>query len=95
MPEVTAENGTKCDEVALAMMRARVVLPAPGGPQKISDGTRSAAIARRRKPPSPTTSRCPTTSSSVRGRIRSAKGAPGTGPSNPPVPSAARAGGGN
>ena len=48
----------------------------PGGPQKISDGTRSAAIARRRKPRRRRRpASWPTTSSSVRGRIRSASGA--------------------
>ena len=32
---MTALNATKRDSVASAMMRARVVLPEPGGPQKI------------------------------------------------------------
>src|SRR5262245_31326095 len=40
----------------------------------MSEGTRSSAIARRRKPLPPTTSSGPSTSSSERGRIRSASG---------------------
>ena len=57
MPEVTAENGTKLERVSVARMRASVVLPLPGGPQNTSDGTRSSAMARRRKPSGPTTAR--------------------------------------
>ena len=79
MPEVTALNGTKWSSVSAAMIRARVVLPVPGGPQKISDGTRPEATAWRRKAPSPATRSCPTTSSSVRGRMRSASGVPAAG----------------
>ena len=48
-----------------ATIRARVVLPLPGGPKKIIDGTRSEAIARRRALPSPTTPAWPTNSSIV------------------------------
>jgi hypothetical protein len=55
IPEVTAEKGTKWDDVSDAITRARVVFPLPGGPQKMSDGTRSAAIARRRNPSGPMT----------------------------------------
>ena len=62
--------------VTVAMMRASVVFPVPGGPQKISEGTRSAAMARRRNPPGPTTFSWPATSSRVRGRMRSASGEP-------------------
>ena len=49
----------------------------PAGPRGSSDGTRSSAIARRRKPLAPTTSSGPSTSSSERGRIRSASGVDG------------------
>ena len=42
IPEVTAEKGTKWADVSVAMSRASVVFPDPGGPQKISEGTRSA-----------------------------------------------------
>ena len=86
IPATTAEKGTNCARVVAAISRASVVLPEPGGPQKISDGTRSESIARRRNPPSPTTAACPTTSSRLRGRIRSASGAPAGG-----SPAAARA----
>ena len=34
MPDITAENGTNCESDSEAMIRARVVLPQPGGPQK-------------------------------------------------------------
>ncbi len=56
-------------------MRARVVLPVPGGPKKISEDNWSATMARRSKRPAPTIWSCPTNSSRVRGRIRSARGA--------------------
>ena len=36
-PENTAEICSKCSSVASANSRATVVLPVPGGPQKISD----------------------------------------------------------
>ena len=49
----------------------------PGGPQRMSEGTRSSAIARRRKPLAPTTASGPSTSSSERGRMRSASGVAG------------------
>ena len=60
-------------------------MPTPGGPQRMSDGTRSSATARRRNPFAPTTASGPSTSSSERGRIRSASGVDGA---NPPSPSA-------
>src|SRR5580765_5337955 len=56
------------------MRLASVVFPTPGGPQRTREGTRSSAMARRRKPFAPTTSSGPSTSSSERGRIRSASG---------------------
>lgn len=34
MPEVTAEKVINSDLVALAIIRAKVVFPTPGGPQK-------------------------------------------------------------
>ena len=59
-----------------AIRRARVVLPVPGGPQRMSDDS---LPARLRAVPSsdfsPTTSAWPTNSSRLRGRIRSANGA--------------------
>src|SRR3954454_4000208 len=70
-----AEKATNCARVVLAMIRASVVLPEPGGPQKIIDGMRSVSIALRRKRPGASSSLRPTTSSSVLGRTRSGSGA--------------------
>jgi hypothetical protein len=44
-PDVTAENGTKRAFELLAIRRAMVVFPVPGGPQRIMDPTRSSSIA--------------------------------------------------
>src|SRR4051795_10012736 len=70
-----AEKVTNCARVVLAMIRASVVLPEPGGPQKIIDGMRSVSIALRRKRPCASSSPRPTTSSSDFGRTRSGRGA--------------------
>src|SRR5260370_1432957 len=40
-----AEKGTKRARVVRAMMRASVVFPEPGGPQKIMEGMRSDSMA--------------------------------------------------
>ena len=61
--------------VIAAMICASVVLPVPGGPEKMSDGMRSASIARRSSFPGARMCSCPANSSSVRGRIRLASGA--------------------
>ena len=74
-PEATAETSSKCDCVSAAMIRASVVLPEPGGPQRTIDGSWSASIARRSTRPSPTRCSWPTNSSSERGRMRAASGA--------------------
>ncbi len=52
----TADSGTNALVVASAISRASVVLPVPGGPQKMTDESRSASISRRSGRPSP--SRC-------------------------------------
>src|SRR5207245_784210 len=52
-----------------------VVLPVPGGPHRISDGSSPSASARSSILPSPSRCVCPTNSASDRGRIRSASGA--------------------
>src|SRR5207248_7579241 len=52
-----------------------VVFPVPGGPDKITDGKRSASIARLRSFPGARICSWPTNSSSERGRIRVASGA--------------------
>ncbi len=75
-PESTAEKCTKWARVSPAMMRARVVLPHPGGPHRIMEKTRSVRTACRMSPPSPTRRAWPTNSSSRRGRMRSASGLP-------------------
>ena len=61
--------------VIAAMIWASVVFPVPGGPEKMTDGNRSASIARRRSLPGARMCSCPTNSSSERGRIRLASGA--------------------
>ena len=76
MPDSTALNGTKDASVRSAMSRASVVLPVPGGPQSNSDCRTSFSIARRSGAPGARIASCPTISSSVRGRMRSASGVP-------------------
>ena len=56
------------------MICAKVVLPTPGGPHKIMEAGRPASIILRIMPFGPTRWSCPTYSSSVLGRKRSAKG---------------------
>ena len=56
------------------MICASVVLPVPGGPQKMSEPRSSRSICVRRGLPGATRCSCPTNSSSVRGRMRSASG---------------------
>ena len=74
-PLVTALSLTNSLRVWFAMMEASVVLPVPGGPQKMELVSRSASIARRNSRPGPTMASCPMNSCSVRGRMRSASGA--------------------
>src|SRR5512145_1669831 len=62
------------------MIRARVVFPEPGGPQKMRDGKGRAASTDERNFPSPRISSCPTNPARVVGRILSASGARGAGP---------------
>ena len=81
MPLVTAEKSTNLDLVRWAMMRAKVVLPTPGGPQKIIEPMLSPSMSLRKIFPSPKRCLCPTNSSKSRGRRRAAKGSPAV-PSN-------------
>ena len=74
-PERIAEKKMKWDLVSRAMTWARVVLPQPGGPQKIKDERLSVSIMRRRMRPSPSRCSCPVNSATLRGRMRSARGA--------------------
>jgi hypothetical protein len=71
-----ADDGGELDEVVSATILARVVLPTPGGPQKIMELESSRSIWTRRGLPGPTRCCWPLSSSRVRGRMRSAKGAP-------------------
>ena len=64
----------KLDLVFLAIISAKVVLPTPGGPQKISEGILSWSIISRKIFPSPIKCCCPTNWSSVVGRTRLASG---------------------
>ncbi len=73
-PALTADSVSKERAVTPAMRRARVVLPVPGGPQRITDVSRSASIRRRRGAPGPRRCSWPTISSRVRGRRRAARG---------------------
>ena len=52
-PCMTAEKETKLLRVELAMTRARVVFPVPGGPQKMTEVSWSLSIRRLRSFPSP------------------------------------------
>ena len=54
MPLVTAENSMKVALVVSAMILARVVLPTPGGPQKIIELASSCSICTRSGLPGPT-----------------------------------------
>src|SRR5579864_123848 len=74
MPDITALKGTNSERVFLAIRRARVVLPQPGGPQKSMETMSSRSICVRRGLPGASKSSWPRTSSSVRGRMRSARG---------------------
>ena len=70
-PAKMAESWTMGRPASRARMRAMVVLPHPGGPQRMRQGTRPpATICSRRS----TTAPCPTTSRSAWGRRRSARG---------------------
>ena len=73
-PASTAEKVTKRAPTTWAMSSASVVLPVPGGPQRIMEWSRPASSDWRNTLPGPMRWPWPTTSSSVRGRIRSASG---------------------
>src|SRR5262245_22106511 len=74
-PESTAENATNRAPVLSAISDASVVLPVPGGPQRIIEWSSPRSIAVLSTLPGPKRCSWPTTSSSVRGRMRSASGA--------------------
>ena len=70
-----ADTSTKVARVDSAMTWASDVLPVPAGPKRMTELNVSFSMAARSQLPSPTASACPTTSSSVRGRMRTASGA--------------------
>ena len=72
--EVTPESRTNSELLTRAMISARLVLPVPGGPERIIELKRSESIARRSSCPSPRRWDCPTYSSSERGLRRAASG---------------------
>ena len=71
---VTAEKVTKWALVCWAMISARVVLPTPGGPQKINEESWSFSISSRRTRWGPIRCCWPTNSARVLGRTRLASG---------------------
>jgi len=77
MPESTALKGMKSARVMRAMIMASVVLPQPGGPQRIIELNSSRSICVRSGFPGASRCSWPRNSSSVRGRMRSASGEPG------------------
>src|SRR6266542_1631160 len=83
-PLMTADIVVKRAPIASARSRARVVLPLPGGPHSSSEPSWPRSTERRRGPRSPTRCSCPTNSSSVRGRIRAARGCRPAGGANRP-----------
>ena len=74
-PVSTAENGVKWALACAASREASVVFPVPGGPHRIIEWRSPDSIATRRRRPGPRRCACPTNSSRLRGRIRSASGA--------------------
>ena len=74
-PALTALSCSKALLVWAAMAWASVVFPVPGGPQRITDDSRSASTSVRSGCPSPSRCSCPTMSSRFRGRSRAASGA--------------------
>src|SRR5690606_36223491 len=77
-PENTADKAMNSHLNAVAVRRARVVLPTPGGPQKIIEWGLPDWNASLKGLPSPNRLDCPMTSSRVLGRSASAKGAEGS-----------------
>jgi hypothetical protein len=74
-PELSADICTNRRFVAEDTIRASVVLPLPGGPNRISDIGESPSTRRRNGEPAPSKCLWPITSSRDRGRIRAANGA--------------------
>ena len=73
-PDMTAESAISGSPTAAASRRAKVVLPQPGGPHRMTEDRRPAASIRPSGASGFNTSSWPSTSSSRRGRMRSASG---------------------
>ena len=74
IPLVTAEKSMNLAFVPPAIMRASVVLPTPGGPQKNIEPILSPSIIRRSTLPLPKSCSCPKNSSRLRGLSLAASG---------------------
>jgi hypothetical protein len=74
-PAETAEISMNLRLVCRLMSEAMVVLPVPGGPHSSSVSGWSASMTCLSGEPAASRCSCPTSSSSVRGRIRTASGA--------------------
>src|SRR6202030_734266 len=77
-PAITADNAMNCAFEACAISRASVVLPAPGGPHRISECSCPASMLADSGLPGPRMCRCPRNSLKLRGRMRSASGRNGS-----------------
>jgi hypothetical protein len=75
-PASTADSTMNWASTAVATSRASVVLPTPGGPHRIIECSRPDSSAARSGLPGAQQVGWPITSSSVRGRRRSASGTP-------------------
>ena len=73
-PALTAESVKNSRSMESAIMRARVVLPTPGGPQRIKEERMPLLIILCSTHPGPTRCFCPTYSSREWGRILSGRG---------------------
>ena len=74
-PALVAERVTNSASAYLAISRANVVFPVPGGPQSNIETGLPDSTTRRKAAPCLSRGSWPTTSSRVRGRIRAASGA--------------------
>src|SRR5450631_204212 len=76
-PALTADSSTNRRDVAWLTTCASVVLPVPGGPHRNTELPPASGLStiRRSGVPGPRRCCCPTTSSRVRGRMRTASGA--------------------
>src|SRR4051795_4350876 len=84
-PADNADSASKRRPVACEISDASVVFPVPGGPYRMTEAAPDPSTIRRSGEFGCSRCSCPTTSSSVAGRIRTARGADApTGPTAPP-----------